>query len=61
MYFDHLINGISKLPSVEKNIRLEVEEEFKNIGSNEMHNLLRSTAKLMLKGPLNQMDRNKDV
>ena len=41
MYFDHLINGISKLPSVEKNIRLEVEEEFKNIGSNEMHNLLK--------------------
>jgi tRNA dimethylallyltransferase len=41
MYFDHLINGISKLPSVEKNIRLEVEEEFRNIGSNEMHNLLK--------------------
>ena len=41
MYFDHLINGISKLPSVEKNIRSEVEEEFKKIGSNEMHNLLK--------------------
>ena len=25
MYFDHLINGISKLPSVDKNIRVEVE------------------------------------
>ena len=41
MYFDHLINGISKLPSVEKNIRVEVEEEFKKIGSKEMHNLLK--------------------
>ena len=40
MYFDHLINGISKLPQVDENIRADVEEEFKQIGSEEMHNYL---------------------
>ena len=28
MYFHHLVNGISKLPSVKYEIRLEVEKEF---------------------------------
>lgn len=41
MYFDHLINGISKLPQVDADIRADVEEEFKQIGSEEMHNYLK--------------------
>ena len=41
MYFHHLVNGISKLPSVKYEIRLEVEKEFNEKGSKEMHNYLR--------------------
>ena len=41
MYFHHLVNGISTLPSVKYEIRLEVEKEFNEKGSKEMHNYLR--------------------
>ena len=37
MYFHHLINGISKLPSVSNQIRIAVQSEFDEKGSEEMH------------------------
>ena len=40
MYFHHLINGISKLPSVSNQIRIEVQSEFDEKGSEEMHKYL---------------------
>ena len=40
MYFHHLINGISKLPSVSNQIRIEVQSEFYEKGSEEMHKYL---------------------
>ena len=40
MYFHHLINGISKLPSVDNQIRLKVKEEFEDKGVHEMHKYL---------------------
>ena len=40
MYFDHLVNGISKLPSVDSQIRLRVKEEFEEKGVDEMYKYL---------------------
>ena len=40
MYFHHLVNGISKLPSVDSQIRLRVKEEFEEKGAHEMHKYL---------------------
>mgnify|MGYP001179068398 CR=1 FL=1 len=41
MYFNHLINGISRLPSVSSEIRSAVEKEFEEKGAIEMHNYLK--------------------
>ena len=35
MYFHHLVNGISRLPSVDSQVRLRVKEEFEEKGVNE--------------------------
>ena len=40
MYFHHLVNGISKLPSVDSQIRLRVKEEFEDKGVYEMYKYL---------------------
>ena len=40
MYFHHLVNGISKLPSVDSQIRLRVKEEFEDKGVLEMYKYL---------------------
>ncbi len=40
MYFHHLVNGISKLPSVDSQIRLRVKEEFEEKGVHEMYKYL---------------------
>ena len=40
MYFHHLINGISNLPSVSNQIRIAVQSEFDEKGSEEMHKYL---------------------
>ena len=40
MYFHHLVNGISKLPSVDSQIRLRVKEEFEDKGVHEMYKYL---------------------
>jgi len=41
MYFSHLINGISRLPSVSGKIRSTVEKDFDEKGATEMHNYLK--------------------
>ena len=40
MYFHHLVNGISKLPSVDSQIRLRVKEEFEDKGVHAMYKYL---------------------
>ena len=40
MYFHHLVNGISRLPPVDSQIRLRVKKEFEERGVNEMHRYL---------------------
>tara|TARA_B100001540_G_C15704552_1_gene595490 strand:+ start:59 stop:967 length:909 start_codon:yes stop_codon:yes gene_type:complete len=40
MYFDHLIHGISNLPSVEKELRIDLENEFSLNGNEKMHKYL---------------------
>jgi len=40
MYFDHLIHGISNLPSVEKELRIDLENEFSLYGNEKMHKYL---------------------
>ena len=41
MYFHHLVNGISRLPPVDSQIRLRVKKEFEERGINEMHRYLK--------------------
>ena len=45
MYFHHLINGISNLPSVSNQIRIAVQSEFDEKGSEEMHKYLQKIDK----------------
>ena len=40
MYFHHLVTGISKLPSVDSQIRLRVKEEFEDKGVHAMYKYL---------------------
>ena len=40
MYFHHLVNGISRLPSVDSQVRLRVKEEFEEKGAHEMYKYL---------------------
>ena len=40
MYFHHLVNGISRLPPVDSQIRLRVKKEFEERGVHEMHRYL---------------------
>ena len=40
MYFHHLVNGLSKLPSVSQETRYKVQKEFEEKGSIEMHQYL---------------------
>ena len=40
MYFHHLVNGISRLPSVDSQIRKKVKEEFEEMGVNKMYKYL---------------------
>ena len=40
MYFHHLVTGISKLPSVDSQIRLRVKEEFEDNGVHAMYKYL---------------------
>jgi tRNA dimethylallyltransferase len=41
MYFHHLVNGLSRLPSVSDEIRYKVQKEFEEKGSKEMHQYLK--------------------
>ena len=45
MYFHHLVNGISRLPSVDGQIRLRVQEEFEEKGIHEMYRYLQKIDK----------------
>ena len=45
MYFHHLVNGISRLPSVDGQIRLRVQEEFEEKGVHEMYRYLQKIDK----------------
>ena len=40
MYFHHLVNGISRLPSVDSQIRIRVKEKFEEMGAHKMHEYL---------------------
>ena len=40
MYFHHLVNGISRLPSVDSQIRLKVKQDFEERGVHEMYGYL---------------------
>ena len=40
MYFHHLVNGISRLPPVDSQIRLRVKKEFEERGVHEMLSLI---------------------
>ena len=40
MYFHHLVNGISRLPSVNSQIRTRVKEDFEEKGAHKMHKYL---------------------
>ena len=40
MYFHHLVNGISRLPSVDSQIRLKVKQDFEEKGVHEMYGYL---------------------
>ena len=40
MYFHHLVNGISRLPSVDSQIRLRVKQDFEERGVHEMYRYL---------------------
>ena len=40
MYFHHLVNGLSRLPSVSQETRHKVQKEFEEKGSIEMHQYL---------------------
>ena len=40
MYFHHLVNGISRLPSVDSQIRIRVKEQFEEMGAHKMHEYL---------------------
>ena len=40
MYFHHLVNGISRLPPVDSQIRLRVKKEFEERGVHEMYRYL---------------------
>ena len=40
MYFHHLVNGISRLPSVDSQIRLKVKQDFEERGVHEMYRYL---------------------
>ena len=45
MYFHHLVNGISRLPSVDGQIRLRVQGEFEEKGVHEMYRYLQKIDK----------------
>ena len=42
MYFNHLIDGISRLPQVSQDIRSDIEREFEKNGSEKMHDYLKT-------------------
>ena len=42
MYFNHLIDGISRLPKVSQDIRSDIEREFEKNGSQKMHDYLKT-------------------
>ena len=45
MYFHHLVNGISRLPSVDSQIRLKVKQDFEERGVHEMYRYLQKIDK----------------